>query len=249
MYIPCSAPSAHEREGCSACGRLICAICNGGPRCGNGCGPSGEGTSGSGSLEDRLRQLLEEIGSRQFPVLLYEQGERQLHDSLRLPDPAVRYYAFLREVEPEDSRGVRNLHVVMECIAAEWFDGFEDDLSDFPGWSGCAQDASFRIVDFTAEEDYLRTIITRIDQGEPYFLIGNWLAVELAEEPPENGEFVVADVYLPAEDETNPALVGMSGRESVELVTTIRRVRPTLSGQRKLRRLEALIAGVEPEEI
>jgi hypothetical protein len=249
VYIPCSAPSEHDREACSACGRIICAICNRGNRCGNGCGPSGEGTSTSGGSEDWMRQLLEEMARRQFPVFLYEQGEQRLHDSLRLPDPAVRYYAFLREVEPEDSRGVRNLHVVMECIDADWFDAFEDDLSDFPAWSGCAADASFRIVDFTAEEGYLRDIVTQVDAGKPYFLIGNWLEVRMTADPPEDGQLVAADVYLPANGETNPALVGLSGRETVAFVTAIRRVRPTLSGQRKLRRLEALIAGVEPEEI
>lgn len=249
MHIPCSNPSAHGLEPCSQCGRLICRICNGGNRCGGGCGSSGEGTSGSGDLGERLRELLEAIARQQHQVLLYEEDEQQLHDSLRLPEPDTRYYAFLREVEPEDSRDVRNLHVVMECIDADWFDAFEDDLSDFPAWSGCAEDASFRIVDFTASESYLREIVTKIDAGMPYFLIGNWLEVMLAGEAPDNGEFVAADVYLPAQGETNPALTGASGRETVEFITAIRRVRPTLDGQRKLRRLEALIAGVEPGEI
>lgn len=41
-------------------------------------------------------------------------------------------FAYIRDIEPEDSKGVPCSHVIFECIDQQWFGKFHEELSNMP---------------------------------------------------------------------------------------------------------------------
>ncbi|MCP3135801.1 hypothetical protein [Pyxidicoccus xibeiensis] len=229
MPRPCLNPRVHEElQACQRCDRLLCVICNQGPACGEGC-----------VAQDAPPVVVHQ-------VLLYDEGEVRMQDALREENPVLRYYAYIRDKSPEDSRGVDNLHVLLEAFVADWFDGFRDDLRDFPNWHTSAHASGFCVLDVCHLEDRLRDELVRDDQGRPSFYVGNWVEVFCREDRPDEGAYLEVARYLPAWNDTNPARVGSSGREDSVFITGIARIRPTQSGLRKLRTLEIGLQGHNP---
>lgn len=227
MPLPCRSPSAHELEACTRCGALLCRVCNQGPVCGDGC-------------------AARDVPVAQHQVGVYVANDQQMQDALREEAPVLRYYAYIRDKEPENSRGVNNLHVLMEAFSADWFDGFRDDLHGFPNWHTIAHVAGFCVLDVCDTEDRLRDEIVIDDQGQPSFYVGNWVEVFCREAPPEDEPYLEVVRYLPAEDDDNPARVGSSEHQDFVFIIGVRRIRPTQDGLRKLRRLEVGLQGFDP---
>jgi hypothetical protein len=205
----------------------MCRECNHGPVCGEGC-----------------QAAVAPVVVHQ--VLLYEPVEDDLQDALREENPELRYYAYIRDKEPENSRGVNNLHVMVEAFRADWFDAFRDDLGDFPNWHTVAHVSGFCVLDICDVDDRLPEGIVTDEEGRPSFHVGNWVGIVCRANRPEEGRYLEVARFLPADGDHNPSRVGSSGREDSVFITNIVRIRPTQGGLRKLRLLEVGLQGNNP---
>ncbi|NVJ00126.1 hypothetical protein HV824_18620 [Myxococcus sp. AM009] len=228
MYIPCRDPFGHrdEFDACFQCGVNICTVCNDEGQCDGGC---------------EADSVMEVSDDDSHEVQVFEVNHQGDLDALVVYDEYL--YAYIRDIEREDSKGVPFFHVIFECIDQQWFGQLQDDLSDMPRWNTAGQVSKFCVVDLTVPINVLQDIVTAVDGDEPYFLSGNWveMVVNRNDDPRDNRPLVAIDIHFVPQGATNPALAGLSGEiDSRWFMRGIARVPDTPWALRKLKRMSQI---------
>lgn len=152
-------------------------------------------------------------------------------------------FAYIRDIEPEDSKGVPYFHVIFECIDQQWFAQLNDDLRDLPRWTTVGQDSRFCVVDLSVSANVLQDIVTAVNGDAPYFFPGNWveMVVNRNDDPRDHRPLAAIDIHFLPQGATNPAMAGLSGQiDSRWFMRSISRVPDTAWGLQKLKRLSQI---------